>query len=577
MVKIWNILDYDRACADELQHELNLSVSTCAILLQRGINTLSEAEKFLWPKLAYLRDSSELKNVDLAVSKIVHALTNESDIAIIGDYDVDGITSITLLIDVLKIFGANARFYVPRRFTEGYGLSTEIVARVLTDGVPGLVIALDCGTNSINEVALLKSKGCEVVIVDHHKSKDEACADCCLINPHIYEDERSCSQRIFCTVGLTFKLCHGLLKFFRRKGDSRALNFHLRDELDLVALGTIADLVPLIGENRIFCRYGLRRLSSNKKRAGLAALCRVSGLGDGIPIYPSDVAFKLGPRLNACGRLSDAVLPINMLLSADYDEALTYAYELDETNRERQNLEKEVTIEAETIVKKLYIDDPAIVLFNENWHSGVVGIISGKLARDYNRPCIVLGYERGVAKGSGRSTTSINLVEVCTNCADLLEAWGGHPLAVGVSLKVENIAQFRKKFYQNVAALTKHADPVEVIDLVAEINVDDINDNFMRDLELLNPFGQGNPEPIFLIRSVKIHDMPELFGTSRNHIKFSLYNHHSERLLVLGWEMSANIPPIEVGVDLAVTISMDYWNNKKFRRLTLVDWRVSQI
>ncbi len=575
MSKIWNILNYDHECADALQRKLNLSSSVCAILLQRGINTLEAAEKFLWPKLAHLRDPSELQNIDLAVSKIAQSITNKEDIVIIGDYDVDGITSITLLIDVLKIFGIMPRFYVPRRFTEGYGLSEEIVARALNDGIPNLILALDCGTNSISEIELLKSKGCDVIVVDHHKSNDETCTDCCVINPHIYDDERSCEQRIFCTVGLVFKLCHRLLQFFRRKGDARAFNFRMRDELDLVALGTIADLVPLIGENRIFCKYGLRKLSSKNKRAGLAALCRVSALHDGVPIYPTDVAFKLAPRLNACGRLSDAVLPVNMLLSTDYDEAMTYAYELDETNHERQNLEKEVTVEAEAIVKALYPNDPAIVLFNEKWHSGVVGIISGKLARDYNRPCMVLGYERGLAKGSGRSIKTINLVEVCTNCANLLESWGGHPLAVGVTIKPENIDKFREKFCENVAELAKSVDFSEEISIANKVEVDDINDDFIQDLELLNPLGQGNPDPIFLVRSVKIQGMPELFGTSKNHIRFWLSGKHVGRVLVIGWEMSDNIPPIGVNIDLAVKISMDYWSGQKSKRFTLVDWRIS--
>ncbi len=576
MTKTWRRLSYDRGNVDILRHGLNLNSSICAILSQRGINTQNAAERFLWPKLAHLRDPFELKNIDIAIEKIIYALSNKKDIAIIGDYDVDGITSITLLTDVLRIFSKNLRFYVPRRFTEGYGLSVELVSRVLVDGVPDLVIALDCGTNSISEIELLKQNNCDIVIVDHHKSKNEECVDCCLINPHVYEDDCSHAQRIFCTVGLVFKLCHGLLRVLRQKNDQRAFNFRMCDELDLVALGTIADLVPLIGENRIFCKYGLRKLSSDHRRAGIEALCRVSTLEDGVPIYPSDVAFKLSPRLNACGRLSDAVLPVKMLLSDDYDEALTYAYELDETNRERQSLEKDISSEAEIIVKNLYLNDPAFVLFNENWHSGVVGIISGKLARDYNRPCIVFGFERGLAKGSGRSISAVNLVNVCTNCSDLLESWGGHPLAIGVSIKPENIDAFREKFCQNVALLTKNVNTSEEIDLVDEVCVDDIDDDFIRDLELLHPFGQDNPEPIFLLNGIKIHDMPELFGTSKNHIKFWLNTQYSKRLLVIGWEMAAYIPPIEVDIDLAVKISMDYWNGKKFKRFTLVDWRISE-
>ncbi len=576
MPKLWSILNYDHSISHTLQNELSLNKYVCAILVQRGITSILEAEKFLYPKLAYLRNPFELFNADVAVKKIFNAINDKKKITIIGDYDVDGITSITLFTDVLKVFDVNTRFYVPRRFTEGYGLSSDLVTRVLNDNIPDLVITLDCGTNSFAEVETLKANGCDVIVVDHHKSKIEECSNCCIINPHIYNDDKSISQRIFCTVGLVFKLCHALLQFFRKQNDKRAFNFKMRDELDLVALGTIADLVPLVGENRIFCKYGLRRLSSDNRRAGIEALCRVSTLEDGVPIYPADVAFKLSPRLNACGRLSDAILPIKMLLSNDYDEALTYAYELDETNHERQNLEKEVLAEAELIVKDLYLKDSAFVLFNENWHSGVVGIVSGKLARDYNRPCIVLGFERGVAKGSGRSVDAVNLVDVCNGCSDLLESWGGHPLAVGISIKPENIDKFREKFCKKVDSLVSEVNFNEVIDITEEVYISDIDDSFIRDLELLHPFGQGNLEPIFLVRKVKIYDAPELFGSTKNHIKFWVNYQHSKRILIIGWEVGHNIPPILVNIDLAIKISMDHWNGKKFKRFTLVDWRVSE-
>ncbi|MDR2721066.1 MAG: single-stranded-DNA-specific exonuclease RecJ [Puniceicoccales bacterium] len=575
MTKVWKQAEYDRGTVDVLHHDLNINPLICAILVQRGIATKDTAERFLWPKLAYLKNPFQIDGIGRAAKRLAQAIISRERIVIVGDYDVDGITSITLLMNVLGEFNIHPAFYVPRRFLEGHGLSREITERLLADGVPNLVIALDCGTSAVQEVALLKSKSCDVIVVDHHKVNDEECADCHIINPHICASSDE-SQRIFCTVGLVFKLCHALLKIFRQKNDKRAVSFKMRDELDLVALGTIADLVPLVGENRIFCRYGLRRLSSGGRRAGIGALCKVSAIAKGIPVYPTDVAFKLCPRLNACGRLSDAILPIKMLLSADYEEALTYAYELDETNRERQAIEKEVAEEAELIVKKLYANDPAIVLFNENWHSGVVGIISSKLARDYQRPCIVLGRERGLVKGSGRSVSTTNLVDILSECSELLEAWGGHPFAVGVSVKSENLEAFRRRFCNIVSSKMKGTDFDEIIEIAGELDINAIDDDFMRDLELLHPFGQGNPEPMFLIKSVKIETKPELFGTTKAHLKFWLNCRCRKRIFVIGWEMAHNIPPTGTKLNLVAKISMDFWNGNRSKLITLVDWHIAE-
>ncbi|MDR1255741.1 MAG: single-stranded-DNA-specific exonuclease RecJ [Puniceicoccales bacterium] len=575
MTKIWRQVEYDRGEAEVLRRRLNIHPLICAIMVQRGVTTREKAERFLWPKLIHLRNPFEVKGVGRAAKRLVQAIYGHESVAIVGDYDVDGITSIALAMDVLSTFDIQPKFYVPRRSSEGYGLSVEIAERLLADGTPDLILALDCGTNAVREVSLLKSKGCDVIVVDHHKASDEECADCCIINPHINVHISDELQKTFCTVGLVFKLCHALLQIFRRQNDRRAFDFKMRDELDLVALGTIADLVSLVGENRVFCKFGLRNLACRGRRAGIDALCRVSALEEGTPVYPADVAFKLGPRLNACGRLSDAVLPVKMLLSDDYDEALTYAYELDETNRERQTIERDVTEEASAIVKKHYAQDPAIVLFSKSWHSGVVGIVSGKLARDYQRPCIVLSYERGLAKGSGRGVDFVDLLDILNNCSGLLESWGGHPLAVGVSLKLENLDAFRKRFCEIVASKMQDADFDEVIDIADEFNIDDIDDDFMRDLELLHPFGQGNPEPIFLLKSVTIRDMPELFGTAKTHIKFWLNRQYAKRILVIGWEMVDNIPPISVQLDLAIKISMDFWNGNRSKLITLVDWHSS--
>jgi single-stranded-DNA-specific exonuclease len=576
MTKIWKQAECNYGTVDALCRDLDIDPLICAILVQRGIVTKDAAERFLWPKLAYLKNPFQIDGMGRAAKRLAQAITNHERIVLVGDYDVDGITSITLLTNVLGKFNAYPTFYVPRRFSEGHGLSREITERLLADGIPSLVITLDCGTSAVQEVALLKSKGCDVVVVDHHKVNDGECADCCIVNPHICASIADESQKTFCTVGLVFKLCHALLKIFRQRNDRRATSFKMRDELDLVALGTIADLVPLVEENRIFCRYGLRRLSSGERRAGIGALCKVSAIAKGIPVYPADVAFKLCPRLNACGRLSDAVLPVKMLLSDDYEEALTYAYELDETNRERQAIEKEVAEEAELIVKKFYANDPAIVLFNENWHSGVVGIISGKLARDYQRPCIVLGCERGLVKGSGRSIPPTSLVDILNECSELLETWGGHPFAVGISVKSENLEAFRERFCSIVSSKMQSMDFDEIIEIAGELDTNAIDDDFMRDLDLLHPFGQGNPEPMFLIKSVKIDAKPELFGTTKTHLKFWLNYQYRKRIFVIGWEMAHNIPPTGTKLDLIAKISIDFWNGNRSKLLTLVDWHIAE-
>jgi single-stranded-DNA-specific exonuclease len=573
--KFWTQIPYDKSVAESLYKSLGIGFTLSVMLAQRGINSKAEAERFLWPRLTHLDDPSEIKNIDLAVNILCKIIDNKMQVAIVGDYDVDGITSITLMTNVLRVFGVYPDFFVPKRAYEGYGLSVEIIERILAEKKYDMVIALDCGTNSVQEVEFLQKNGIEVLVIDHHQTRKLPVVRCCLVNPHVNEDKMSDKHKILCTVGLVFKLSYAFLKVLRRRNDERALNYSMKNDLDLVTLGTIADMAHLTHENRILCKFGLKILSGRCRRPGIEALCRSADIPIGANIKQSDISFKLCPRLNACGRLTDAILPVKMMLSDNFDEAVTYAYELDETNRERQSIEKEITAQAEEVVRSRYIDDNGLVLYDKNWHAGVVGIISGKFARDYAKPCIVLGSERDMAKGSGRSANGVNLIDVLNDCSEYLETWGGHTYAVGVSIFPENIDIFRKKFNEAIERHCNGRVKQERVEYSMELNLEEINNGFVEELDMLQPFGQMNQEPFFLLRNIMVSSLPETFGARKTHVKFWLSDCHSRQIMVVGWNGAHNIPPIRTPLDLIITVSCETWNRVHSMRLNMVDWRMA--
>jgi single-stranded-DNA-specific exonuclease len=475
---------------------------------------------------------------------------------------------------VLRRFGLNPRFIVPRRSEDGYGLSRSAIDRALEGGKPQLFIALDCGTNSHAETGYLRSLGVDVMIIDHHRSKEQALEHCLLINPHVH----ACAQnsdgawRNLCTVGLVFKLCHGLLKQLRAENHPVAFRIKLRDHLDLVALGTVADLVPLLGENRILARHGLRILQETH-RPGLRALMEVAGVRPSQGITPTDISFRLGPRINASGRLADAALSVELLLSDELGFCSETARQLDAFNRERQDIERAITDEAERCIEQQFLQHAGVVLFGENWHPGVVGIVAGRVTRKYNRPCVVLGNEGDMAKGSGRSVDGINLVEVLGTCCEHLTSWGGHPMAVGVALPKLHLEAFRAGFANAVRA---HAggDIAEArLDIAAWLVPEQITERLMEELDTLHPFGQGNPEPVFGVRSVVLRHQPEVF--KEQHFRFHFEDGRNRRLHGVAWKMAHRLPPLHTPVDLAVELKWNHFNGRKLLQLGLIDWRAS--
>ena len=554
---------------------LSISRVLAELLLRAGQTAPDAAAAFLKPALARLADPFLLRNLDKATARLRRALAAGEQIAVLGDYDVDGVSSTALLVCILRRFGARPSFVVPRRMEDGYGLSRSAIDRALEPGRPHLFIALDCGTNSHDEVAYLVSLGIDVIVVDHHRSKEKPLADGILINPHAHDEPGDDAWRQMCTVGLVFKLVHGLVKELRAEGNVEAQAVKLRDYLDLVALGTVADLVPLQEENRILASYGLRTLKE-AARPGLRALMDVAGVRPGQDLMPVDISFRLGPRINASGRLADAALSVELILSDDACFCRETARQLDTFNRERQDIERGITEEAERLIEAEYLDQSGIVLYADGWHPGVVGIVAGRVTRKYNRPCIVLGNEGSLAKGSGRSVDGINLVEVLGGCADLLDSWGGHPMAVGVALEKGKLDAFRVRFAESVRAWTGGLTAEPELTLSAWLRPEQINEKLMDELALMHPFGQANPEPKFGLRGVVLRQRPDVFKLA--HFRFALdLGDGRRRLFGVAWKMAGRLPPVGEPIDLAVELAWNFFNDRKTIQLELIDWRLSAV
>lgn len=572
----WTHSPLSAAEVEALSKRAGISRVLAELLLRTGLRDADAAAGFLQPALAGLNDPFLLRNLDRAADRLRQAIAARETIVVLGDYDVDGVSSTALLVMVLRRFGLNPRFVVPRRSEDGYGLSRSAIDRALEAGKPHLFVALDCGTNSHDEAAYLREQGVDVLVIDHHRSKERTLEDGILINPHVHEEAmpEDSAWRHLCTVGLVFKLMHGLLKQLRGENHPVAFRIKLKDHLDLVALGTIADLVPLVGENRILARHGLRILEQTH-RPGLRALMEVSGVRPENGITPTDISFRLGPRINASGRLADAALSVELLLSDDLAFCVETSRQLDAFNRERQEIERAITEEAERIIESQFAAHAGVVLFGENWHPGVVGIVAGRVTRKYNRPCVVLGNEGDMAKGSGRSIDGVNLVEVLGTCCEHLTSWGGHPMAVGVALPKLHLDAFRARFAEAVR-LHAGGDIAEArLEIAAWLMPEQINERLMAELDSLHPFGQGNPEPVFGIRGVVLRNPPEVF--KEQHFRFHFEDGRGRRLHGVAWKLAHRMPPLGTPLDLAIELKWNHFNGRKLLQLGLIDWRASPL
>lgn len=555
-----------------LSRSAGVSLVLAELLWLRDISNEADAKKFMQPTLAELSDPFLLDNLEAAARRIAAAIAAREAVVVLGDYDVDGVSSTTLLVSILRRFGLDPSFVVPRRMEDGYGLSRSAIDRALEVGKPDLFIALDCGTNSQEEVSYLQEQGIDVIIIDHHREGEGFVDSALLINPHVFPKENDGAWRNLCTVGLVFKLAHGLLKHLRNENHPVAFRVKLRDYLDLVAMGTIADLVPLAGENRLMARHGLRILES-AARPGVRALMEVAGVKPELGVQPMDISFRLGPRINASGRLADAALSVDLMLSDDIQFSFETAQQLDKFNRERQDIERQIVKDAEKLIEANYSEDAGIVLYADEWHPGVVGIVAGRVARQYNRPCVVLGNEGELAKGSGRSVDGVNLVEVLGDCNEHLGSWGGHPMAVGVAVPKPKLDAFRAAFSKAIIAHTGGDIEDRELAISAWLEPEQIGPKLMDELDTLHPFGQANSEPVFGLRGIQLTKKPDVF--KEIHFRFNFEDARRRRLFGVAWKMAKKLPPAREPIDIAVHLRWNHFNDRKLLQLELIDWRRS--
>ena len=518
------------------------------LLLRKGFRCAEEVNSFLRPRLSSLSDPFLLPQMHAAVSRILTALDRRERVVLFGDYDVDGVTSLALLAEMLRAYGGAPELFLPFRMEEGYGLSPESVERCLGQHQPQLLIAIDCGTSSLREIADLRKRGVEVIVLDHHEPKS-ALPDCvAIVNPKTSDS----AFEYLCSVGIVFKLCHALLK-------TRPLpEFDLKSKLDLVALGTVADIVPLCGENRILVQRGGIAIAQTS-RIGLRKLMQVAGVRP--PILPEDIGYRLGPRLNAAGRLSTAEKSLRLLLTHDEGEATMLAAELDQQNRERQEVEKQIFDAAiEKIEDRLDVArDAGIVVGAPGWHPGVLGIVASRIARRYHRPTIVIGFdETGIGKGSGRSIEGLNLVEALSCCTERLEKFGGHEMAAGLALREENFDAFAEGFRKAARELLSDEALQPSVRLDHELAFTEIDPDFLQWHEMLQPFGNGNPQPLLLAREVEPVAPPRVVNEKHLILRLRQGNRHRRAIYFDG---AANqLPPTPW--DIAFRIRADEYEGE---------------
>jgi len=512
MQKRWVLREADERCVSLLSETLNVQPLVARILVHRGLAEPEVAKRFLSSSLrSDLPSPFLMAGMEKAVERLAGAIERKELICVWGDYDVDGTTGTAALVSFLKSVGCNASYYVPHRINEGYGLNAEALTVLHGQGVR-VVVSVDCGVSNYKEVELAQDLGIDVVIVDHHEPPQVLPPAVAILNPH----QLDCPfpDKGLCGAGLAFYLIIGLRAKLREMGwFNQSETPDIRRYLDIVTLGTIADMVPLKGVNRVLARRGLEELGGST-RPGILALKRVAGIAEGA-IGVGQVAFRLGPRINAAGRMDAGLKVVEMLTTDSSDIALRIAQELDEHNRERQAMEARVLEKALAQVGTELGDRYSIVLGEEGWHPGVLGIVASRIVEKFHRPTVVVGFSQGEGKGSARSIRGFHMVEGLRRCADCLEKFGGHEYAGGLSVREVKFPSFMERFEETARAFLTREDLEPIIDVDALLDFSQIGLPLFRQLEALQPFGVGNPEPLLMTQAVEVCERRDFTGGSR--------------------------------------------------------------
>ena len=514
--------DYDIEVVEKLADSLGVDKIIATLLVERGVTTFEEAKHFFRPSLDQLHDPFLMKDMDIAVDRLNEAMGRKERIMVYGDYDVDGTTAVALVYKFLQQFYSNIDYYIPDRYEEGYGVSTKGVDYAYETGVK-LIIVLDCGIKAVNEIAYAKEKGIDFIICDHHVPDDVLPPAIAILNAKRPNATYPYEHLSGCGVGF---------KFMQAFAINNGIEFHqLTPLLDLVAVSVASDIVPIMGENRILTYHGLKQLNSNPS-VGLKAIIDVCGLNDK-EITVSDIVFKIGPRINASGRIQNGKEAVELLVEKDFSTALEKANQINQYNETRKDLDKAMTEEANKIVEELedLSERRTIVIFNEEWHKGVIGIVASRLTEIYYRPAVVLTRTNNLATGSARSVSGFDVYKAIEHCRDLLENFGGHTYAAGLSMKAENVEEFTRRFEDYVANNILPEQTSAVIDIDAEIDFRDITPRFHQDLKRFNPFGPDNHKPVFCTHNVYDYGTSKVVGREQEHIKLELVDNKSNNVM----------------------------------------------
>lgn len=540
-----------------LSDKASISPLLTQILVNRGLRDADAIKNFLSPSLANFHDPFLMPDMDRAVSRLKEAVRRKETVFIYGDYDADGITATALLIAALKKLNLQVRYHIPNRITEGYGISDKGIQKAKECGAH-LIITADCGISSGSEVAHARSLGMDVIITDHHEPPDRLPEAIAVVDPH--RKDSAYPFKYLAGVGVAFKLVQA---FFRNTG-SGTQNTDLNEYLDLVALGTVADSVPLIDENRVLAAYGLKQINSVSCRRGIKALKKAASIEK--PLSSVQLSFTLVPRINAAGRLDDAGEVVELFLTEDDAVAVRIAGLLEEQNRNRQKIEGEVFRSALDMIGPHHAEN-AIVLSSRDWHPGVIGIVASRLVEKFFRPVFLFSVKDSVAKGSARGVPPFHLYNAIAECSDLLIGFGGHKQAAGLKMTADNLPAFKEKMNRVVERGLAKEDTTPVLEIDAAVNFSDISFNLVKELGLLEPFGDSNREPVFGARNIEIMNH-RIVGS--NHLKMQL-RQDLINMDTIGFNMAGHIAKLGSAsrVDIAFSPSVNEWNGSRNLQLSL--------
>jgi len=564
--KRWIVREHDAERAASLARVLDVSPILAALLINRGYADERAARVYLSPTYDQLHEPYEMLGMKEAVARLQHAITTGERVLIYGDYDVDGTTGTAILLRALKLLNANVGFHIPHRFTEGYGIQQAALEKAFADGCK-LVVSVDCGIRAHEPLYWARKVGLDVIITDHHlpDEKEGAPPAFAVLNPN----QAGCEypDKSLAGVGVAFKLVHAL---FRENGREAQVPAFMK----VVAIGTVADVAKLTGENRTIVAIGLKDLA-RVSNPGLRALISVAGCGDGKGMTAYDLGFRLGPRINAAGRMDAASAVVELFDTRDSEEARRLANHLDARNEERKTVQQQIIDLAIAELGEDPKDNYVAVIAGKGWHRGVIGIAASKIAERVNRPCVVLSVDGEMAHGSGRSIEAYHLLNGLTACSDLFEKFGGHSHAAGITIKPERIGEFRRRLNEHAASVLTPHDLEPLVNIDLELPPDTIAFPLARELEALEPFGAGNPRPVFVTKNLRCLSEPAVIKD--RHLKMRLAGPQNRPLEAVWWncvESPGQTPDLRGSIELAYTLETQAWNGDYKMQLNVLDLRL---